>query len=297
MNPLDLLVEPGTLAPLERHSDHFRGPSGERYAVEDGIVRLLRNVDPDLARELDAQDNAVEEYTSPKLLMPRYERDMAELALVELFGGAPPSGAILDAGCGVGLLGSLYPELGLVGLDASMTLLKNARTGYRLRVEASAEAIPFRSGSFDVVVALNMLHHVIDPDRAVREYARLLRPGGRLVAVDPRKVLPVEIAKRLLRSRDTAFAPTHKAFTVEEYHGIVKQNGLFRIEETKRVGLLSLLAMGGLDALRLSHRVSDPDAVVRLLRETDRLLFRLPGIGRAGLNLAVLATRTEHGIQ
>jgi SAM-dependent methyltransferase len=295
LDPRDLLVEPKTLGELEYDSGFFRSASGQRYAVEDGIVRMLRDVDPDLARELEAQHSALEEYTSPKLLTPRYERDMAELALVELFGGTPPSGTILDAGCGIGLLGTLYPDLGLIGLDASLTLLKEARKGYRLRVEASAEAMPFRSGAFDVVVALNMLHHVISPDRAVREFARLLRPGGHLVAVDPRKVPPVEVAKRLLRSGDSAFAPTHKAFTVEEYRSIVEQDGLFRIRESKRVGLVSLLAMGGLDALRISNRIHDADRVVRLLRETDRLLFRIPGVEQAGLNLAVLATRTDKG--
>jgi SAM-dependent methyltransferase len=292
-DPLDLLVEPGSLAPLAHEPGFLRGASGERYTIEEGIVRMLRNVDSNLARELEAQDIALEEYTSPKLLMPRYERDMAELALVELFGGSPPRGTILDAGCGIGLLGSLYPDLGLIGLDASLTLLKEARRGYRLRVEASAEALPFRSGSFDVVVALNMLHHVINPERAVREFARLLRPGGSLVAVDPRKVLPIELAKRVLRSSDSAFAPTHKAFTVSEYEGIVRQSGLFEIARSERVGLASLVAMGGLDALKLSPYIRNPDFVVRLLRTTDRVLFGVPGVARAGLNLAVLAVRSE----
>jgi SAM-dependent methyltransferase len=295
-DPTELLVEPGSLAPLQRETGFFRAASGERYVIEDGIVRMLRNVDSDLARELEAQSNAIEEYTSPKFLMPRYERHMAELALIELFGGAPPRGTILDAGCGVGLLGALYPEVGLIGMDASMALLREARHGYRLRVEASAEAMPFRSGSFDVIVALNMLHHVINPDRAVREFARLLRPGGSLVTVDPRKVLPIELAKRALRSGDSAFAPTHKAFTVSEYRSIVEQNGLFRIERSERVGLTSLLAMGSLDALRLSPKLPNPEIVVTLLRATDRFLFGLPGMSRAGLNLATLATRTGSAV-
>lgn len=286
------LVDPGDRTPLAREDNAYVSRAGARYPIEDGVVRMLGEVDPELARELAAQDTGLEEYRDPRLLMPRYERDMARLALVELFGGTPPSGRILDAGCGIGLLGRLYPNLGLVGLDASMTLIREATTGYRLRVEASAESLPFADASFDVVVALNMLHHVIRPDRAVLEFARVLKPGGTLVAVDPRKVFVIELAKRLLRGKNAAFAPSHKAFGVEEYASLIRDNGLFRVERSERVGLLTLLTMGGFDALHLSYLVSKPELAADVLRGADRLLFRLPGVKRAGLNLALRATRT-----
>jgi len=224
--------------------------------------------------------------------MPRYERDMAQLALVELFGGHPPTGKVLDAGCGIGILGRLFPHLALTGVDASIDLLRQVGEGYDLLVEASAEALPFADASFDVVVALNMLHHVIDPERAAREFARVLRPGGSLVCLDPRKVAPVEFAKQVLRGKDDSFAPTHKAFTVEEYEHIIEQAGL-RIVERRRVGFLTLLAMGGLDATKLSFKLpaSQRDRVVNLLRQTDGALFQLPGMSRLGLNLALRSTR------
>jgi len=47
---------------------------------------------------------------------------------------------------------------------------------------ADAQAIPFMTGSFDVVTANHMLYHVPDIARAAREIRRVLRPGGRLVA-------------------------------------------------------------------------------------------------------------------
>jgi len=290
-DPTTLLVEPRTLAPLRRSDGAFLSEAGERYGIEDGIVRTLRNVDPDLARELEAQEKAVGDYGDPRLLMPRYEHDMARRAVFQLFGDQPPTGNILDAGCGIGLLGRLYPEFGLIGLDASLPLLRQATTGYRLRVEGSAEALPFRSASFDFVVALNMLHHVINPDNAVREFARVLKPGGVLVALDPRKVLPVEIAKRLLRGKDETFAPTHKAFTVEEYDRIIEAGDSFRIESKDRIGFITLLSMGGLDALKLSRFIPSTDGVAKLLTLTDRMLFKVPGLSRLGLNLMVRATR------
>ena len=114
---------------------------------------------------------------------------------------------------------------------------------------------------------------------------------GRLVALDPRKVFPIELAKRVLRGRDPAFAPTHKAFGVAEYDGIIRQGGRFRVETARRVGLLSLLVMAGFDALGWSRRLRNPQSVVDALRGADRWLFRVPGLERAGLNLAVRAVR------
>jgi SAM-dependent methyltransferase len=286
-----LLIDPKDGSHLRRQGAVYVSAS-RSFQVEDGVVRMLGEVDPDLARELEAQDNAVDEYRDPALLMPRYERDMARLALVELFGGSPPRGAILDAGCGIGILGRLYPELALVGLDASMTLIREASTGYSLRVEASAEALPFAAGTFDVVVALNMLHHVINPDQAVREFARVLKPGGTLVTVDPRKVGVIELAKQVLRGNDTAFAPTHKAFGVSEYESLIAQGGLFRVERQERVGLLTLVTMGGFDALKLSRFVPNPELFADVLRGADQRLFELPGVSRAGLNLAIRATKS-----
>lgn len=288
---MEHLVDPLTRAPVSLAGSAYVNAASERYEIEDGIVRMLRRIDPALAREIEAQDAALEEYANPDFLMPHYEREMAALALVELFGGSPPEGRILDAGCGIGLLGRLYPSLDLVGVDASMTLLRHATTGYRLRVEASAEALPFADRSFDVVVALNMLHHVIDPARAVREFARVLVPGGTLVAVDPRKVWPIEIAKRVLRGNNAAFAPTHKAFGVDEYAALVSQDGAFEIEDYRRVGLFSLIGMGGLDALKLSKRLGAPKPILEAFTTLDRWAFAVPGVARAGLNLALRARR------
>ena len=71
----DWFVDPITRAPLARQGDVYVGNGGERYAVENGVVRMLRHIDPDLARELEAQHHAVSWYKDTELLMPRYEPD------------------------------------------------------------------------------------------------------------------------------------------------------------------------------------------------------------------------------
>lgn len=93
---------------------------------------------------------------------------------------------VLEVGGGEGELAErIVGELGaeVVGLDQSerMVELQRAR-GVDARV-GDVQELPFADGEFDLAVAAWMLYHVPDVDRALGELARVLRPGGRLVAV------------------------------------------------------------------------------------------------------------------
>lgn len=100
---------------------------------------------------------------------------------------------VLDVGCGTGELERLvhdrYPHATLVGLDVTPEMLAVAREKFRsvsgiTFLLAPAETLPFARERFDAVVSCNMLHHVRSVDGLLRECARVLRPGGRLVLVD-----------------------------------------------------------------------------------------------------------------
>ncbi|MDX6511346.1 MAG: hypothetical protein QOE36_850 [Gaiellaceae bacterium] len=100
--------------------------------------------------------------------------------------GEAKPGRVLEVGGGTGALAErIVRELGveLVGIDQSerMVELQRAR-GIDARL-GDAAALPFPDGSFDCVVAAWMLYHVTDLDHGVAELARVLRAGGRLVAV------------------------------------------------------------------------------------------------------------------
>src|SRR5262249_53734117 len=153
----------------------------------------------------------------------------------------------------------------------------------RLRVECDACALPFPDACFDGILAINMLHHVIEPARATAEFARVLAPDGLLVAVDPRRGAAGELAKRLLRGRDPADAGPHKAFAEREYASLLRAGGRLRLESLASVGLATLVVGGGLDQLRLSPHLP-ATALLAGLARLDQRLQKLPGLAGAGLN-------------
>lgn len=96
---------------------------------------------------------------------------------------------VLDVGTGAGFLAGLYAGLGhdVVGCDFSGSMLDQARErATRDRFEATfttgdAETLPFDDASFDVVTNRAMIWSLPNPGFAVREWYRVLRPGGQIV--------------------------------------------------------------------------------------------------------------------
>ena len=100
-------------------------------------------------------------------------------------------GRVLDAGCGTGgLLAALrqtHPALHLVGLEWSDTAARRAaeKSGAAI-ARGSVNAMPFPAAAFDAAVTADVLcHAAVDPDAALAELHRVLRPGGRLVVNMP----------------------------------------------------------------------------------------------------------------
>lgn len=92
----------------------------------------------------------------------------------------PPEGRVLDIGCGEGRGGTDLVRRGyrVVGVDFSPRMAEYARERHEALV-ADAAALPFADESFELVLAYMSLMNVDDPEAAVSEAARVLRPGGR----------------------------------------------------------------------------------------------------------------------
>ena len=115
--------------------------------------------------------------------------ERVELDVVLGLAGPLAGKRVLDVGTGDGTYALEAAARGAVvtGIDLAPGMLEAARSRARdRRVAASfelgrAEALPFADGSFDVVIAVTVLCLVADPRLVMREMARVLAPGGRLV--------------------------------------------------------------------------------------------------------------------
>ncbi len=94
---------------------------------------------------------------------------------------------VLDAGCGPGTPGTDAVER-VIGLDLSREQLRLARERHpgAARIQGDLGALPFREGAFDAIAACNSLIHVPvgDHPTVYREFARVLRRGGRLLLTE-----------------------------------------------------------------------------------------------------------------
>lgn len=132
-----------------------------------------------------------EQYATPDNLRARKsayvnaEGDDPRQFAFEAVAAAQPQ-RVLEVGGGEGELAErIKTELGVevVGIDQSEAMVAEQRAkGIDARV-GDVQQLPFAEGEFDVAVAAWMLYHVPDLDRGLAELARVLKPGGLLVAV------------------------------------------------------------------------------------------------------------------
>lgn len=122
--------------------------------------------------------------------------------------GLAPGMTVLDAGCGTGVLGAhakrlVGPTGRVIALDPSSGMLGIAHRERRLEaVQAAAEQLPLADGSVDIVVMGYALRHLERLDPAFAEFARVLRPGGRLLMLEllpPRQGLLRHVFRSYLR--------------------------------------------------------------------------------------------------
>ncbi|TAK05895.1 MAG: methyltransferase domain-containing protein [Candidatus Manganitrophaceae bacterium] len=116
-----------------------------------------------------------------------------------------PGERTIDIGCGTGIYTLALARRGahVVGVDPSWEMISIAREKFRrvglpgLFVLGSAEALPFRPGSFDLALAVTSLCFVRSPDQSIKETHRVLKPEGRLVLGELNRFSPWALWRRL----------------------------------------------------------------------------------------------------
>lgn len=238
---LKLLVEAGL---VERRREgawaFFRlAPAGPASALARDIADWLDPGDPVLAEDqarLDEVRHARAENAARYFAAHAAEWDdirslhvpetLVEEAMREAVGPAPVR-TLLDLGAGAGRMLELFAPQAerAIGVDLSTAMLAAARgrleeTGLRnvqLR-QGDIYALPIERNSVDLAIMHQVLHYLDDPARAIRDAARILSPGGRLLVVD--------FAPHHEEALRDKHAHRRLGFSEEEITGLLAQAGL-----------------------------------------------------------------------
>ena len=145
---------------------------------------------------------------------------------------------LLDVGCGTGNLTAQLPDATsadlVAGCDFSLGMLRQAssKTTRVAWVQTDAARLPVRNSSVDIVISTESFHWFPDPDAALAEFKRVLRPEGRLMValVTPR----LRVTASAVRAGSTLLGEPARWPTREE---IVErmENAGFRLRDQRRI--------------------------------------------------------------
>ena len=204
----------------------------------------------------------------------------------------PPNGArtLLDVGSGWGAVSSRLDDWGeVIGVEPSPVAREEAeRRGLRV-LDGRAEELPVAGDSVDIAIASDVIEHLPDDSAAIRELARVLRPGGLAL-------ITVPAYPWLMGGHDRALGH-YRRYTRRTLSAAIAAGGL----ETRRVTHFNTLLFPVALPVRLAgrrrqSRMDDPrapgplDALFFRLFRSERGLLRRTDLP-VGLSLAAIAVR------
>ena len=112
-----------------------------------------------------------------------------------------PASAILDVGTGPGLLPAIFTQQGChaLGIDSTLDMFENAL--HTNLILGDVYALPFQPATFNLITASNLLFLLPDPQTALHEMARLLKPNGEIALLNPSEKMTVAAATALADER------------------------------------------------------------------------------------------------
>ncbi|MFE6336186.1 class I SAM-dependent methyltransferase [Streptomyces sp. NPDC057798] len=190
--------------------------------------------------------------------------------------GTSAPATVLDIGCGDGTAAAvaapLLPGHRIIGVDWSQDALRRARTRLAcdpVRGELTGGGLPFRSESADAVLFSEVIEHLVDPDAALDEIRRVLRPGGHLMLSTPNLAAWYNRALVL-----AGVQPVFSEVSLRAIHGRPGKEVVGHLRLYTARALKEFVAASGFDVVRLAG--APFHGVPRPLRPLDRLACSRP---------------------
>jgi len=180
----------------------------------------------------------------------------------ELFAELLPTkvGTILDVGCGTGLYWPILARYGdeIAGIDSSVAMAREANRLIEVKKLCNIRGLVQNSGrmgfadsQFDVVLCVDSLHHIPDLTAAIREFHRVLKPGGRFVAIEPNMFNPLMLLAHLIPAEERygavrsyapllrhLFHPYFRDIQVEYVNYVASAESAAQLERVQKLGRL-----------------------------------------------------------
>jgi len=277
-NPLRLR----SVADHEAVDELYRREGREQPTMSDW-VRLSREAEGAGDGDAGAGDQDDERYRD---ILAEYERTEPGAEVVADV-GANDGRAYFEFGIGKGKV--------FIGIDVSRLLLLEfkRRVPGQTALQADGACLPLRDDSVDFLFCTETLEHIPDPARAIREFARVLRPGGRLMIQSPNAhrirnlnpfhilTIAVSLAGDRVLQKKTVHENTwlnavtyHWDFSVRDYRRMAQDAGLRVLDIRSRQFFFPRFLLGG-----------RKDAVSR----KERLIGSIPFLRMTGADLVMVA--------
>ena len=220
-------------------------------------------------------------------------------------------GRVLDLGCAFGVTTRMLKRRGYqaTGVDASPTYIERARrsdpAGTYLVCDATRIPLPDRS--FDGVLFLDVMEHLPDERGALREVARLLKPGGTLALSVPYRGtlawldslnLYAGFVRRTGRGRfppEIAATGRHRHYSVRDVQALLGDDFAIRSVQRTGLGIAELVHLPILILFRWLTRLEWVYQRVAFAYYTAYLIEDVAHLGPLGYHLMVVATRRASG--
>ena len=260
---------------------------GAEYSIKNDIPCIVTEETLQLARDIEVQDKVAIEYEQKRYQDP-YSRKYHDWWTSKMLSCVKTDGRILDNGCGIGLLFNSIPDANIVGLDLSIEMLRKATKFGDKFVLGNSEQLPFKDNSFDMIFCRSLIHHLSDPDMAVKEMHRVLKPGGEVVMVETNRSILSSLPRKIA-NKGEHFSEEHKNLSKKVLVELFKP--YFNVDQISYFGYIAYPIIGFPDLITIFKYFPFKPAMYSFLMSIDNILSKIPFLRTQSWAILIKATK------